>query len=121
PRAMYEELVRRGSDLKHLWAVRDGQVNLPDGIEKVRMWGKEWYEALASSRYIVTNAHLPDWIVRRPGQSIVQTWHGTMLKKIGHDIDTLHFDRRYQEKLALEAKQWSLLVSSNRFSTPILK
>ncbi|MFJ6069361.1 CDP-glycerol glycerophosphotransferase family protein [Streptomyces sp. NPDC093065] len=121
PRAMYEELVRRGSDLKHLWAVRDGQVNLPDGVEKVRMWGKEWYEALASSRYIVTNGHLPDWIVRRPGQSIVQTWHGTMLKKIGHDIDTLHFDRRYQEKLALEAKQWSLLVSSNRFSTPILK
>ncbi|MFD7991838.1 bifunctional glycosyltransferase/CDP-glycerol:glycerophosphate glycerophosphotransferase [Streptomyces mexicanus] len=121
PRAMYEELVRRGLDLKHLWAVRDGQVILPEGVERVRMWGREWYEALASSRYIVTNGHLPDWIERRPGQVIVQTWHGTMLKKIGHDIDTLHFDRRYQEKLALEAKQWSMVVSSNRFSTPILK
>ncbi|MGW3492304.1 bifunctional glycosyltransferase/CDP-glycerol:glycerophosphate glycerophosphotransferase [Streptomyces sp. NPDC001020] len=121
PRAMYEELVARGTDLKHLWAVRDGQVILPEGVEPVRMWGREWYAALASSRYIVTNGHLPAWIERRPGQVIVQTWHGTMLKKIGHDIDTLHFDRRYQEKLALEAKQWSLLVSSNRFSTPILK
>ncbi|MES4887773.1 bifunctional glycosyltransferase family 2 protein/CDP-glycerol:glycerophosphate glycerophosphotransferase [Streptomyces sp. NPDC096012] len=121
PRAMYEELVARGSDLKHLWAVRDGQVVLPEGVERIRMWGTEWYEALASSRYIVTNGHLPDWIERRPGQVIVQTWHGTMLKKIGHDIDTLHFDRRYQEKLALEAKQWSMVVSSNRFSTPILK
>lgn len=121
PKAMYQELVRRGSDLKHLWAVRDGQVILPEGVEPVRMWGTEWYEALATSRYIVTNGHLPDWIERRPGQVIVQTWHGTMLKKIGHDIDTLHFDRRYQEKLALEAKQWSLVVSSNRFSTPILK
>ncbi|SDK62840.1 bifunctional glycosyltransferase/CDP-glycerol:glycerophosphate glycerophosphotransferase [Streptomyces indicus] len=120
PRAMHEELVRRGSGLKHLWAVRDGQVVLPENTERVRMWGREWYEALATSRYIVTNAHLPDWIERRPGQVIVQTWHGTMLKKIGHDIDTLHFDRRYQEKLALEAKQWSLVVSSNRFSTPIL-
>ncbi|GGX51079.1 bifunctional glycosyltransferase/CDP-glycerol:glycerophosphate glycerophosphotransferase [Streptomyces minutiscleroticus] len=121
PRAMHEELLRRGSDLKHLWAVRDSQVILPEGAEPVRMWGREWYEALASSRYIVTNGHLPDWIQRRKGQAIVQTWHGTMLKKIGHDIDTLHFDRRYQEKLALEAKQWSLVVSSNRFSTPILK
>ncbi|MCW5248934.1 bifunctional glycosyltransferase/CDP-glycerol:glycerophosphate glycerophosphotransferase [Streptomyces sp. SHP 1-2] len=121
PRAMYEELVRRGSELKHLWAVRDGQVTLPEGVEPVRMWGREWYEALASSRYIVTNAHLPDWVVRRPGQVIVQTWHGTMLKKIGHDIETLHFDREYQNRLALEAKNWSLLVSSNRFSTPILK
>ncbi|MEU6536353.1 CDP-glycerol glycerophosphotransferase family protein [Streptomyces sp. NPDC047000] len=121
PRAMHEELLRRGSDMKFLWAVRDSQVVLPPTAEKVRMWGREWFEALASSRYIVTNGHLPEWVVRRPGQVIVQTWHGTMLKKIGHDIETLYFDREYQSRLALEAKNWSLLVSSNRFSTPILK
>ncbi|WP_149548532.1 bifunctional glycosyltransferase/CDP-glycerol:glycerophosphate glycerophosphotransferase [Streptomyces marokkonensis] len=121
PRAMHEELLRRGSDMKFLWAVRDGQVVLPPTADKVRMWGREWFEALATSRYIVTNGHLPEWVERRPGQVIVQTWHGTMLKKIGHDIETLYFDREYQNRLALEAKNWSLLVSSNRFSTPILK
>ncbi|MGX2997257.1 CDP-glycerol glycerophosphotransferase family protein [Streptomyces sp. JNUCC 64] len=121
PRAMHEELMRRGSDLRYLWAVRDGQVVLPPTADKVRMWGREWFEALATSRYIVTNGHLPEWVERRPGQVIVQTWHGTMLKKIGHDIETLHFDREYQNRLALEADNWSLLVSSNRFSTPILK
>ncbi|MFC7220512.1 CDP-glycerol glycerophosphotransferase family protein [Streptomyces polyrhachis] len=121
PRAMHEELLRRGSDLKHLWAVRDDQVVLPETAEPIRMWGTEWYEALARSRYIVTNAHLPEWVERRPGQVIVQTWHGTMLKKIGHDIETLHFDKQYQYRIALEANNWSLLVSSNRFSTPILK
>ena len=121
PRAMYEELVRRGLDLEHLWAVRDDQVVLPPELKPVRMWGTEWFEALATCRYIVTNAHLPEWVERRPGQVIVQTWHGTMLKKIGHDIETLHFDREYQNRIALEAKNWSLVVSSNRFSTPILK
>ncbi|MFI5658816.1 CDP-glycerol glycerophosphotransferase family protein [Streptomyces sp. NPDC051684] len=121
PRAMYEELMRRDTGLQHLWAVRDGQVELPDRAVKIRMWGREWFEALATSRYIVTNGHLPEWIERRPGQVIVQTWHGTMLKKIGHDIETLHFDREYQNRLALEADNWSLLVSSNRFSTPILR
>ncbi|MEW2349568.1 bifunctional glycosyltransferase family 2 protein/CDP-glycerol:glycerophosphate glycerophosphotransferase [Streptomyces sp. NPDC006684] len=121
PRAMHEELLRRGSRLRHLWAVRDGQVVLPPSAEKVRMWGTEWFEALATSRYIVTNGHLPEWVERRPGQVIVQTWHGTMLKKIGHDIETLYFDKEYQNRLAVEANNWSLLVSSNRFSTPILK
>ena len=121
PRAMHEELLRRGAPLRYLWAVRDDQVVLPPTAEPVRMWGTEWFEALATCRYIVTNAHLPEWIERRPGQVIVQTWHGTMLKKIGHDIETLHFDREYQNRLALEAKNWSLLVSANRFSTPILK
>ncbi|NBM15763.1 bifunctional glycosyltransferase/CDP-glycerol:glycerophosphate glycerophosphotransferase [Streptomyces sp. GC420] len=121
PRAIHEELIRRGTGLKHLWAVRDGQVVLPPTCEPVRMWGREWFEALATSRYIVTNGHLPEWVERRPGQVIVQTWHGTMLKKIGHDIDTLHFDTEYQNRLRLEAGNWSLLISSNRFSTPILK
>ncbi|MCQ4210558.1 CDP-glycerol glycerophosphotransferase family protein [Streptomyces longispororuber] len=121
PRAMHEELLRRGTHLRHLWAVRDGQVSLPAGTEPVPMWSRAWFEALATSRYIVTNGHLPEWIERRPGQVVVQTWHGTMLKKIGHDIETLHFDKEYQNRLRLEAQQWSLLVSSNRFSTPILK
>jgi CDP-glycerol glycerophosphotransferase len=121
PRAMYEEMVRRGLDVEHLWVVRDDQVVLPPELKPVRMWGTEWFEALATCRYIVTNAHLPEWVERRPGQVIVQTWHGTMLKKIGHDIETLHFDREYQNRVALEAKNWSMVVSSNRFSTPILK
>jgi CDP-glycerol glycerophosphotransferase len=121
PRALHEELVRRGSALTHLWAVRDDQVQLPPTARPVRMWSREWFEALATSRWIVTNAHLPEWVERREGQVIVQTWHGTMLKKIGHDIETLHFDREYQNRLALEARNWSLLVSSNRFSTPILR
>lgn len=58
---------------------------------------------------------------RRPGQVIVQTWHGTMLKKIGLDIEAPKFDPQYHERLIQEARNWTMLVSSNRFSTPILK
>ncbi|MFD3535907.1 CDP-glycerol glycerophosphotransferase family protein [Streptomyces sp. NPDC058664] len=121
PRAVHEELLRRGSDVEHLWAVRDGQVELPDTVKAVRFQGTEWYEALARSRYIVTNGHLPHWIKRRAGQVIVQAWHGTMLKKIGLDIDAPKFDPNYHERLVQEAANWNILVSSNRFSTPILK
>ncbi|MFE5735152.1 CDP-glycerol glycerophosphotransferase family protein [Streptomyces sp. NPDC056528] len=121
PRAVHEELLRRGSDVEHLWAVRDGQVELPDTVKAVRFQGTEWYEALARSRYIVTNGHLPHWIKRRAGQVIVQAWHGTMLKKIGLDIDAPKFDPNYHARLVQEAANWNILVSSNRFSTPILK
>ncbi|SDK69613.1 bifunctional glycosyltransferase/CDP-glycerol:glycerophosphate glycerophosphotransferase [Streptomyces indicus] len=121
PKAMYAELSRTRPELEHLWVVRDGQVDLPPELTPVRLWGKEWYEALATCRYIVTNAHLPDWIERREGQVIVQTWHGTMLKKIGLDIAAPKFDPGYLERLPRETRNWSLLVSANRFSTPILK
>ncbi|MFD5771505.1 CDP-glycerol glycerophosphotransferase family protein [Streptomyces sp. NPDC127049] len=121
PRALHEELLRRGSDVEHLWAVRDGQVELPDTLKAVRFQGTDWYEALARARYIVTNGHLPHWIKRREGQVIVQAWHGTMLKKIGLDISAPAFDPNYHARLVQESANWNILVSSNRFSTPILK
>ncbi|MEU8803844.1 CDP-glycerol glycerophosphotransferase family protein [Spirillospora sp. NPDC048819] len=122
PRALHEELVRRGADVEHLWVVRDGQVEPPETARPVRLWGAEWYEAMARSRYIISNAHLPEWFVRREGQVVVQTWHGTPLKRIGHDIEDVQFaNKRYLEKVAKEAPNWNYLVSPNAFSTPILR
>ncbi|SCD33701.1 MULTISPECIES: bifunctional glycosyltransferase/CDP-glycerol:glycerophosphate glycerophosphotransferase [unclassified Streptomyces] len=122
PRAVHEEMVRRGVDLEHLWVVRDDQVDVPPTARAVRMWSPEWYEALATSRYVVANNHLPDWFSKRPGQTVVQTWHGTPLKKIGHDIESVHFaDQRYLERVEKEVRNWDMLVSPNSFSTPILQ
>ncbi|MFE4700001.1 CDP-glycerol glycerophosphotransferase family protein [Streptomyces sp. NPDC056738] len=122
PRALHEELVRRGLDLEHLWVVRDDQVQVPPTATPVRMWSPQWYEALATSRYVVANNHLPDWFQKRDGQVVVQTWHGTPLKKIGHDIEAIHFaDQRYLERVEKEVQNWDMLVSPNSFSTPILK
>ncbi|WP_225631719.1 bifunctional glycosyltransferase/CDP-glycerol:glycerophosphate glycerophosphotransferase [Streptomyces solaniscabiei] len=122
PRALHEELLRRRVDLEHLWVVRDDQVEVPPTAIPVRMWSPEWYEALATSRYVVANNHLPDWFQKRDGQIVVQTWHGTPLKKIGHDIESIHFaDQRYLERVEKEVQNWDMLVSPNSFSTPILK
>ncbi len=107
PHAIHEELVRRDADVEHLWVVRDAQVELPETARPVRLWGAEWYEAMARSRYIITNAHLPEWFGRRPGQIVVQTWHGTPLKRIGFDIEDVQFaNARYLEKVAKETPSW---------------
>ncbi|BAU83199.1 glycosyltransferase [Streptomyces laurentii] len=122
PRAVYEELKRQGSQLEHVWVVEDLRAEIPEGVRMVRRWSREWYKALGTSRYIVSNTHLPFWINRREGQVIVQTWHGTPLKRIGHDIDSVQFaDRKYLEKVAQETPSWSFMISPNRFSTPIMK
>jgi CDP-glycerol glycerophosphotransferase len=95
---------------------------LPDTVRPVRLWGAEWYEALARSRYVVTNAHLPAWFRRRDGQRVLQTWHGTPLKRIGFDIEEVQFPNAgYLDKVAQEVHNWSYLLSPNRFSTPILR
>jgi len=119
PRAVHEELVRRGSAMTHLWMTKDDQVLLPPTVREVRMYSQEWYLALATAKFLVVNSHLPSWFRRRDDQIVVQTWHGTPLKKIGLDIDDPRFaDRTYQQKLIEEVPNWSYLVSPNSFSTP---
>ncbi|WP_405017784.1 bifunctional glycosyltransferase family 2 protein/CDP-glycerol:glycerophosphate glycerophosphotransferase [Kitasatospora sp. NBC_00070] len=122
PRAVHEELVRRGAPLRHAWTSEDMQADLPQSVEPVRLWSPEWYELLATAKYVVTSTHLPEFFVRRPGQVVLQTWNGTPLKRIGHDFEKIWFtDSEYLKLLDHEVAQWSLLVSGNTFSTGVLR
>ncbi|GAA2130630.1 hypothetical protein GCM10009760_03370 [Kitasatospora kazusensis] len=122
PRAIHTELVRRGAPLEHLWVVDDAQGAVPEGVRPVRSHSAEWYEALATSRYLVGNTHFPDFIERRPGQLVVQTWHGSLLKRIAHDVENAWLgDAGYLAALDRESPQWSVLLSPSAFATPILR
>ncbi|WP_042383304.1 bifunctional glycosyltransferase/CDP-glycerol:glycerophosphate glycerophosphotransferase [Streptacidiphilus melanogenes] len=123
PRAVHQEMLQRGDvNAAHVWAVLDHRMPTPPGARTVLIGSAAWYEALARSRWIVGNTHLPAELERREGQVVVQTWHGTPLKKIGFDFENDWFtDTDYLSRLEHEAKQWQLLLSPNRFSTPILR
>ncbi|MGA4849190.1 CDP-glycerol glycerophosphotransferase family protein [Streptomyces sp. G5(2025)] len=121
PRAVHEELVRRGADVEHLWVTHDQQTRVPAGAKGVEEHSAAWYEALARCRRIVTSGHLPEFFERREGQTVVQTWHGAPLKRIGTDLtDSLYADHGHLDALPRLSRQWDVLVSPNRFSTPHL-
>ena len=125
PHSIYAELRSRGgrwADYPMSWLVKDGQVTLPGDLTAVRHNGRDFYTALARSRYLVTNSRQPAWFARRPDQVVVQTWHGSMLKRIGFDIENIRGKARdYHDKLAWETKQWDYLVSPSPWATPILR
>ncbi|GGV88508.1 hypothetical protein GCM10015535_39890 [Streptomyces gelaticus] len=122
PRAIHEEVARRGAGPEHLWVVRDQQARIPAGAAAVEHGSAAWHEALARSRYVVTNTQLPEWFERREGQCVVQTWHGTPLKRIGLDLaGTARADTAHLATIERRARQWSLLVSPNSFATPVLR
>ncbi len=122
PRAIHEELVRRGATLEHLWVVRDGMCRVPPSAKVVRHRSQEYYEALARARFVVSNDHFPEWFMRRPDQVCLQTWHGTPLKRLGLDVpENRRNIRRAKRRWSEQAANWQYLVSPNRFSTPILR
>ncbi|CAL9411095.1 hypothetical protein SUDANB121_01671 [Nocardiopsis dassonvillei] len=124
PQSIYAELRRRErwADYPMSWLVADGQVSLPEDLTRVRHRGREYYEGLARSRYLVTNSRQPVWFHRHPDQTVVQTWHGSMLKRIGFDVENIRGKSRdYFDKLAWETRQWDYLVSPSPWATPILR
>ena len=124
PQSVYAELRgRKGwADYPMSWLVSDGQVRLPNDLTPVRHKGQEYYRELARSRYLVSNSRQPAWFHRHPDQVVVQTWHGSMLKRIGFDVENIRGKSRdYFDKLAWETRQWDYLVSPSPWATPILR
>jgi len=123
PLGIAEELRRRGDDREHLWAVTDYSVPVPAGGTAVLRGTQEYYEALARSKYLISNDDMQAPFRKRDGQTYLQTWHGTPLKKIGFDIANPQFisGTAYFDHLAQDVAQWDLLLSPNPFSTPIMR
>ncbi|GAA2897427.1 hypothetical protein GCM10010517_62490 [Streptosporangium fragile] len=132
-RAVYEERVRRGDDREHIWVVKDGAFTPPGSAELgfgpdvrptvIRAGSREHYAALARSRYVVTNGFLPQWFRAREDQMVVQTWHGSPLKRMGNDLPHMSRDPRPPawHRQAVEVRGWDLLLSQSPWATSVLR
>ena len=114
PAAICEDLAAHDVRAPLWWSVVDGTVPVPSGAVPVVVGSQEWVEALRTSRVIVTNDHLPDWFSKREGQHLLQTWHGTPIKKLLHDAAPGSVSLRYQRLMARQVRQWDLLLAQNR-------
>lgn len=121
PRAVFEELQRRGDPRTCVWAVQDHSVEVPDGVERVITQSRDYYRRLGTARWVVSNDSMPTHYVKREGSTYAQTWHGTPLKRIGFDIESIQMsNKNYLTQFARDVAKWDVLVSPNEFSTPIL-
>ncbi len=122
PRAIFEELVRRGDGRRQVWAVEHHGVEVPDGVETVVVGSREYFHTLGRARWVVSNDSMPKHYVKRPGTVYGQTWHGTPLKRIGFDIENLQMaNKNYLTQFAKEVATWDALVSPNAYSTQIFR
>jgi CDP-glycerol glycerophosphotransferase len=121
PRAIYEALVaRRGPGDRHTWiCTAKTQHSFPPGIEPVLFGTAEARAALESADLVVGNDCISlDW-TKRPGATYLQTWHGTPLKRIHHDVPNP--PEGWLVKPDRDVARWDLLLSPNPYSTEHLR
>ena len=112
PAAICEDLAAHGVGAPLWWSVVDGTVRVPAGARPVVVGSRQWVEALRTSRVIITNDHLPSWFSKREGQHLLQTWHGTPIKKLLHDAPRA-VTLRYRRLMGRQVPQWDLLLAQS--------
>ena len=69
-----------------IWAFSSYYYDRVECEHKKVIYGSfRYYYYVMSSKYYITNCYAPLMAIKRKGQVMLQTWHGTALKRIGHD------------------------------------
>jgi CDP-glycerol glycerophosphotransferase len=122
PRAIDAEVARRRPDLPRYWSVDDLSIAVPDGAVPLVIGTRRWWEVRESARWVVTNEWLRGRYVKQPFQTVLQTWHGSMYKRIGMDRGSTGFrGRGHVDRARTERANWDMFVSQNRDTTPIIQ
>lgn len=100
------------------WSVVDGSVAIPDGGVRIIEGSREWWRVRGSARVLIVNDWLRKRFRRRPGQHVLQTWHGTMLKRLALDRDP---GLRTRIAIRLERSRWDALLAQNEYSAKIFR
>ncbi|MBR1845002.1 MAG: CDP-glycerol glycerophosphotransferase family protein [Oscillospiraceae bacterium] len=128
PKALYEQMRSDPAyrDYRFLWAVAEEVMDkhrYPEDertrIVRYNSWAHK--VACAKAGYVVTNSMPLGFFRLRKGQQLIETWHGTPLKRLGCDIavdsnsvntaDEIH--KRYRKRV----RKMSALLSPSDFYT----
>ncbi|MEU8840850.1 bifunctional glycosyltransferase family 2 protein/CDP-glycerol:glycerophosphate glycerophosphotransferase [Streptomyces roseus] len=92
---------------------------LPAETTALRPGSAAYWTALARAAYLTTNVNFERALVKRPGQVLLQTQHGTPLKRVGLDLQDRPAATPTTDFAGLlrGADQWDYLLSANRHST----
>lgn len=94
PEAVFRALIAAPDQdrIRHIWVLTRGhrefraEFRRDRRVRFVRHRSSGYFRALARAQILINNATFPHEFDKRPGQTYVNTWHGTPLKHMGYDM-----------------------------------
>lgn len=114
PLALDHAITKLRPDLTRYWAVADASVAVPEGAIRVIEGSAAWWDARAQARLIVVNDWLRNRFRQRKHQTVLQTWHGTMLKKLA--LSRARLGLRPAVATLRERSRWDILLAQNDYA-----
>lgn len=121
PAPLAEAMLQAGLVDEIVWAVNHHGL-APDGesTRTVITHSAEFVELLHRAEYLVNSAHFPHYFRKREGQTYIQTWHGTPLKKIANHVPATSLSDAYRDLMIREVEYWDLLLAQGEWAGELL-
>lgn len=134
PRAIYEEMKKdkRFKDYRFIWFIKNHkQKNIEiEGAEIKEYFSFSYFYYMSKAKYWIINCKMPTYLRKKKEQVYLQTWHGTPLKRLGHDIiapkdatfyrSGVSFERMTQS-YDIDVERYNYMISPNQFCTEVFQ
>jgi CDP-glycerol glycerophosphotransferase (TagB/SpsB family) len=119
PLAIDRAIAAQLPHVRRYWSVADASVQVPEGATAIIDGSAEWWRIRGSARLLVVNDWLRKRYKRRRHQSVLQTWHGTMLKKLA--LSRSGQGVKAAIATLLESRRWTVLLAQNDHSRRVFR
>ncbi len=131
PKAMHQYLSthEKYREYTFIWALKDVHQQI-DNATVIRYNGLMYYYYMAKSKYWIINCKLPKHMLKKEEQIYLQTWHGTPLKRLAHDILASDDVKFYRSEITFkqmtstydnDVDKYNYMISPNPFSTNVFQ
>jgi CDP-glycerol glycerophosphotransferase len=121
PGAIHRALRERGLAVRTGW-VSTTDAPVPQGSVRLERLSLRYLWAMGRASVWVSNQNMPSWMRRPDDTFYLQTWHGTPLKRMLHDLDTVvGRDAGYVSRVDRMIDEWSLLLSPSPWAAERLR
>jgi CDP-glycerol glycerophosphotransferase (TagB/SpsB family) len=114
PRGIERALATARPSTRRYWSVVDGSVPVPEGSVRLIEGSHDWWRVRGSARVLVVNDWLRKRFRKRRHQHVLQTWHGSTLKRLARDRPDVGLRTRIAA--TREGHRWDALIAQNDFS-----
>lgn len=134
PRAIYEQMKKdeRFKEYRFIWFIKNHKKkNIKiEGAEIKEYFSLSYFYYMSKAKYWIINCKMPSYIAKKRNQIYLQTWHGTPLKRLGHDIIAPEDATFYRSGVSFEqmtksydidVERYNYMISPNAFCTEVFQ
>ncbi len=134
PKAIFEQMKKDPAfeGYRFIWFIKNHKkknLDIP-GAKVVEYFSIPYFFYMSRAKFWIINCKMPTYIWKKSEQVYLQTWHGTPLKRLAHDIDVAEDTTFYRSGASydqmvssydIDVQRYNYMISPNKFCTKVFQ